>query len=220
MRKLLSCAAFTAALILAANAADTAARKPAVPATPAKTQAAPKPAATVAKTGITPKTVAKPALKPGVRAGVSSKPTTAANPTTGSKATAAGTVGSRTSTAARHPATPLTQRRPTTSWRNRQAEPTPERYKEIQDALAAKGYLQPESASGHWDQTSIDALRKFQADQKLDSTGKLNSLSLIALGLGPKYEAPALPVKPAESTAPTVTPTENTAPTVTPVETR
>jgi hypothetical protein len=79
--------------------------------------------------------------------------------------------------------------------------PTAERYKEIQDALAAKGYLQPDDASGKWDQTSIEALKKFQADQKLDSTGKLDSLSLIALGLGPKYESPPpapAPAKPAE----------------------
>jgi peptidoglycan hydrolase-like protein with peptidoglycan-binding domain len=71
----------------------------------------------------------------------------------------------------------------------RQAAPTPERYKEIQQALAAKGYLPTENVTGQWGDTSTDALKKFQADQSLDATGKINSLSLIALGLGPKHES-------------------------------
>jgi hypothetical protein len=81
--------------------------------------------------------------------------------------------------------------------------PTPDRYKDIQGALAAKGYLQPDDASGRWDQTSIDAMKRFQADQKLDSTGKVNSLSLIALGLGPKHDSPApAPAKPTDPSTP------------------
>jgi hypothetical protein len=32
----------------------------------------------------------------------------------------------------------------------------------------------------------VDALRRFQADQNLDVDGKIGSLSLIAMGLGPK----------------------------------
>jgi hypothetical protein len=87
------------------------------------------------------------------------------------------------------------------TWRNRQLAPTPQRYKEIQDALAAKGYLNPEDANGAWNQASVDALKKFQAGQNLDSTGKINSLSLIALGLGPKRETPP-PKPPAETTPP------------------
>jgi hypothetical protein len=84
------------------------------------------------------------------------------------------------------------------TWRNRQLAPTPQRYKEIQDALAAKGYLKPEDADGTWNQASMDAMKKFQAGQNLDSSGKINSLSLIALGLGPKRET-AAPKPPAES---------------------
>jgi hypothetical protein len=78
---------------------------------------------------------------------------------------------------------------PRTSWRNRQAIPSPERYQEIQTALVAKGFLAPD-AVGSWTQASVDALRRFQAQQNLESTGKINSLSLIALGLGPKYDTP------------------------------
>jgi hypothetical protein len=79
-----------------------------------------------------------------------------------------------------------------TTWRNRQMSPTPDRYREIQGALASKGYLKPEDATGTWNQTSADAMKKFQAEQNLDSNGKINSLSLIALGLGP-HRDPAPP---------------------------
>ena len=79
-----------------------------------------------------------------------------------------------------------------TTWRNRQMSPTPDRYREIQGALASKGYLKPEDATGTWNQTSADAMKKFQAAQNLDSNGKINSLSLIALGLGP-HRDPAPP---------------------------
>jgi peptidoglycan hydrolase-like protein with peptidoglycan-binding domain len=69
--------------------------------------------------------------------------------------------------------------------RSYQQTPTPERYQEIQQALAKKGYFQ-EEANGQWGTSSAEALKRFQADQNLMPDGKLNSLSLIALGLGPK----------------------------------
>jgi Putative peptidoglycan binding domain len=78
------------------------------------------------------------------------------------------------------------------TWRTGQMEPTPDRYKAIQEALVKKGYLHGE-ATGKWDQDSVDALRRFQQDQNLQPSGKLDSLSLIALGLGPKYAAASKP---------------------------
>jgi len=39
----------------------------------------------------------------------------------------------------------------------------------------------------------VEALKRFQASQNIDANGKINSLSLIALGLGPKREAAAKP---------------------------
>jgi hypothetical protein len=66
-----------------------------------------------------------------------------------------------------------------------QQAPTPDRYREIQQALASKGYLHSEP-NGQWGAESSDALKRFQADQSLMPDGKINSLSLIALGLGPK----------------------------------
>ena len=73
------------------------------------------------------------------------------------------------------------------TWRAGQTEPTPERYKQFQEALITKGYLHGE-ATGKWDEASADAMRRFQRDQNLEPTGKPNqSLSIVALGLGPKY---------------------------------
>jgi hypothetical protein len=86
-------------------------------------------------------------------------------------------------------------RRPAVTWRNRQMAPSPERYHEIQDALVARGFLSPEQANGTWNNESVDALKRFQNQQNLESTGKINSLSLIALGLGPKRETPVMPSK-------------------------
>jgi peptidoglycan hydrolase-like protein with peptidoglycan-binding domain len=84
-------------------------------------------------------------------------------------------------------------RKPVSSWRNTQRAPTAERYKEIQQALATKGYLQTNTPSGVWDDSSVVALKKFQQDQNLEPSGKLDSLSIIALGLGPKHEQPPAP---------------------------
>ncbi len=41
-----------------------------------------------------------------------------------------------------------------TTWRNRQLAPSTDRYREIQTALAGKGYLKPEDATGSWNSTS------------------------------------------------------------------
>ena len=96
------------------------------------------------------------------------------------------------------------------TWRNRQLAPTPDRYKEIQSALAAKGYLKPEDANGSWNQASADGLKRFQSEQNIESTGKINSLSLIALGLGPKHETPLVPTQtPPTNTPPTKTPPDS-----------
>lgn len=66
-----------------------------------------------------------------------------------------------------------------------QQQPTTDRYKEIQQALSDKGYFQG-PVDGAWNPGSVEALKRFQKDQNLDPDGKIGSLSLIALGLGPK----------------------------------
>ncbi|MBI3281080.1 MAG: peptidoglycan-binding protein [Acidobacteria bacterium] len=69
-----------------------------------------------------------------------------------------------------------------------QQAPSPERYQRIQQALAAQGYYHG-PIDGKWTAECVDALKRFQQAQSLTANGKLGSLSLIALGLGPKREA-------------------------------
>ena len=69
-----------------------------------------------------------------------------------------------------------------------QQQPTAERYKEIQQALADKGYFHG-PVDGAWGADSTDALKRFQREQNLEEDGKIGALSLIALGLGPPRSA-------------------------------
>ncbi|HZU24331.1 MAG TPA: peptidoglycan-binding domain-containing protein [Bryobacteraceae bacterium] len=86
-----------------------------------------------------------------------------------------------------------------------QAAPTPDRYREIQQALADKGYYKG-PVTGEWNADSVDALRRFQNDHNLDGDGKLTSKSLILMGLGSKHEPVAAATPPAGSPVQTVPP--------------
>ncbi len=68
-----------------------------------------------------------------------------------------------------------------------QLKPTPERYKQIEQALAARGYLR-EEPSGKWTPGAAEALRNFQSDNKLPPTGRLDARSLAGLGLATSHE--------------------------------
>jgi peptidoglycan hydrolase-like protein with peptidoglycan-binding domain len=78
-------------------------------------------------------------------------------------------------------------RRPAVAVHRAPQQPSSERLKEIQQTLAGRGYFNGEP-TGAWGPSSIDALKRFQHDQNLVEDGKIGSLSLIALGLGPKRE--------------------------------
>jgi murein L,D-transpeptidase YcbB/YkuD len=128
----------------------------------------------------------------------------------GAKKTAAKTSQPKGKTAASHtvPKKPAVGKRPTASKasakqasskqsskqvaaryrRSTQREPSPDRYQEIQQSLADKGYFAG-PVNGAWGPDSVDALKRFQRDQNIGDDGKLGSLSLIALGLGPKRGA-------------------------------
>jgi peptidoglycan hydrolase-like protein with peptidoglycan-binding domain len=68
---------------------------------------------------------------------------------------------------------------------------------EFQQAIADRGYYTG-PVNGTWGPDSIEALKRFQQDQNLAPDGKLGSLSIIALGLGPKRDpVTTLSVKPA-----------------------
>jgi hypothetical protein len=95
----------------------------------------------------------------------------------------------------RHNRTVAAKRPATPSWRTSQMQPDADRVKEIQESLVKKGYLK-QDATGTWTPESADALRRFQTDQSLEPTGKLDSLSIIALGLGPQHESPEKPAAP------------------------
>jgi peptidoglycan hydrolase-like protein with peptidoglycan-binding domain len=73
---------------------------------------------------------------------------------------------------------PASRREPT------QMSPTPERISEIQSALGRGGYYQTDPPTGKWDSDTVDALQRFQSSNGLDTTGKLDALTLQKLGLG------------------------------------
>jgi peptidoglycan hydrolase-like protein with peptidoglycan-binding domain len=119
---------------------------------------------------------------------------------TGAKPAAAAQTTSRT--AHRRVSTsskPVASTRRATAPPPRQQTPTPDRYKEIQQALVDKGYFSG-PVDGTWGTGSVDALKRFQRDQNLTEDGKIGSLSLIALGLGPKRAVlvDAAPEKPVQ----------------------
>jgi peptidoglycan hydrolase-like protein with peptidoglycan-binding domain len=154
-----------AALALAAAASGQRApapKKKTPTAASAKAKAVPHKAAVSAKTAAAKKSVSKSAA---TKSSVS-RPAAKTRFKTGSKT---GT-RSRRAVARRPPA---------------QQQPTTDRYKEIQQALADKGYFQG-PVDGAWNTGSVEALKRFQKDQNLDPDGKIGALSLIALGLGPK----------------------------------
>ena len=51
---------------------------------------------------------------------------------------------------------------------------------------------------GTWDASTVEALKRFQTEQRIENLsgkGKLDSMTLIALGLGPKREPPSGPTE-------------------------
>lgn len=73
-----------------------------------------------------------------------------------------------------------------------QQAPTPDRISEIQQALAKDGSYTG-TPSGKWDDSTQDALRKFQEAHGLNPTGKLDARSLQQLGLGSSIAGVAPP---------------------------
>jgi peptidoglycan hydrolase-like protein with peptidoglycan-binding domain len=64
-----------------------------------------------------------------------------------------------------------------------QKAPTNQRISEIQSALSRSGYYQGD-ANGKWDSNTVAALQKFQSENNLNPSGKLDATSLQKLGLG------------------------------------
>jgi len=88
-----------------------------------------------------------------------------------------------------------------TSRRERgQKTPTPERISEIQQALAKDGSFAGKP-NGKWDDSTIEATRKFQEAHGLNPSGKLDAKTLQQLGLGSGTAGIAPPVPPVSSSA-------------------
>ena len=79
-----------------------------------------------------------------------------------------------------------------------QAAPTPDRINEIQGALAKSGAYTG-SPSGKWDDSTVDAMKKFQASHGLNPTGKMDALTLQKLGLGSETAGMGVPTPPPNS---------------------
>jgi len=63
----------------------------------------------------------------------------------------------------------------------------PQRAQEIQEALVREHYLSGESA-GTWNQSSEEAMRRYQADHGWQSKTVPDARALISLGLGPSHD--------------------------------
>lgn len=99
------------------------------------------------------------------------------------------------------------KRRSSTSRSRMQTAPTPDRIKEIQEALAKAGSYKGEP-TGKWDDNTTEAMKHFQISNGLQPTGKLGALSLQKLGLGSEsagHGAPR-PALPASNSTPSNNP--------------
>jgi len=81
-----------------------------------------------------------------------------------------------------------------------QKAPAPERISEIQQALAKDGSFNG-SPSGKWDDSTVEAMKKFQAGHGLNPSGKLDAPTLQKLGLGSQTAGVAAPMPPIASSS-------------------
>ena len=81
-----------------------------------------------------------------------------------------------------------------------QKAPTPERISEIQQALSKDGSFGGKP-NGKWDDSTIEAMRKFQEAHGLNATGKLDAKTLQQLGLGSGTAGVAAPMPPMSSSS-------------------
>jgi peptidoglycan hydrolase-like protein with peptidoglycan-binding domain len=79
-----------------------------------------------------------------------------------------------------------------------QTAPTPERITAIQEALAKQGAFTG-VPSGKWDDSTTEAMKKFQSSNGLNPTGKLDAVTLQKLGS--ETAGVAAPMPPANATA-------------------
>jgi peptidoglycan hydrolase-like protein with peptidoglycan-binding domain len=81
-----------------------------------------------------------------------------------------------------------------------QKAPTPERVSEIQQALAKDGSFSG-APNGKWDESTVEAMKKFQEGHGLNPSGKLDAKTLQKLGLGSQTAGVAAPMPPMSSSS-------------------
>lgn len=86
-----------------------------------------------------------------------------------------------------------------------QKAPTPDRISEIQQALGKSGAYSG-TPSGKWDESTVEAVKKFQESHGLNPSGKLDAKTLQQLGLGSQTAGVAPPLPPLSSTTATIAP--------------
>jgi peptidoglycan hydrolase-like protein with peptidoglycan-binding domain len=79
-----------------------------------------------------------------------------------------------------------------------QTAPTQDRINEIQEALGRRGAFTG-SPTGQWDDSTVEAMKKFQTSNGLTPSGKLDALTLQKLGLGSEIAGLAAPTPPPNS---------------------
>ena len=139
-----------------------------------------------------------------VKKAIPSKTTAGATHVSSTKASAHSQAGSHTANG-RTKSRRVAHAAPTPSY---QLHPDPQRYTQIQQALADRGYFKGQP-NGEWNDDSVDALKRFQTDQKLESDGKVNALTLTGLGLGPKHDGSTASSVPLSAAAPLSDPALN-----------
>src|SRR5882672_2827007 len=88
-----------------------------------------------------------------------------------------------------------------------QKAPTPDRIREIQGALNREGAFEGKP-TGKWDDATVNAMKKFQENQGLNPTGKIDAVTLNKLGLGSDTAGKGAPIPTASSATPPAAPAQ------------
>jgi peptidoglycan hydrolase-like protein with peptidoglycan-binding domain len=137
------------------------------------------------------------AIPVGLALLVAAAPGLCGNLTAASGTTPKSSTSSATSKA--HPSTKKSRARRSRKERA-QTAPTPQRISEIQQALAKDSSFTG-SPSGKWDDSTVDAMKKFQTAHGLNPSGRLDGPTLQKLGLGSQTAGVAAPTPPLGSSS-------------------
>ncbi len=130
-------------------------------------------------------------LQAGTATTQSTKRKTSSTKSTHGKATSGKTASNKTMSSRRG----KTTKRASSRREKGQKAPTAERVSEIQAALSKDGSFSG-APNGRWDDSTVSAMKKFQAGHGLNPSGKLDAKTLQQLGLGSQTAGVAPPTPP------------------------